>query len=199
MFLVDMRISSASPSIQHSEITACAIGGQPAQFGSDGPQPSANRPVGSRPVFCARRQVPTEIEPTGPAAHNLCIVRTVLFGTRPFRWINSDCQCVPLWRGSPPLEADHSLRPALPLQRGPRWRGSCESIGISVKVDACDAACSMDHENLWPPKPIVKVPIQLYNRSTWRLRLGSTDKSRRGRYPLVRKSSPRLPVLPSAK
>jgi hypothetical protein len=45
------------------------------------------------------------------------------------------------------LEADHSLRPPLPLQRSPSWRGSCELTGArgDMKVDACDAACSMDH------------------------------------------------------
>jgi hypothetical protein len=37
-------------------------------------------------------------------------------------------------------EADHSLRPPLPLQRGPRWRGSFELTGGQgdTKVDACD-------------------------------------------------------------
>jgi len=30
------------------------------------------------------------------------------------------------------LEADHSLRPPLPLQRGPSWRGSFELTGAGV-------------------------------------------------------------------
>jgi len=30
------------------------------------------------------------------------------------------------------LEADHSLRPPLPLQRDPGWRGSCEVTGARV-------------------------------------------------------------------
>jgi len=30
------------------------------------------------------------------------------------------------------LEADHSLRPPLPLQRGPSWRGSFELTGARV-------------------------------------------------------------------
>jgi hypothetical protein len=46
------------------------------------------------------------------------------------------------------LEADHSLRPPFPLQRGPGWRGFSELTGGQgdMKVDACDAACSMDHK-----------------------------------------------------
>jgi hypothetical protein len=44
------------------------------------------------------------------------------------------------------LAAEHSLRPSLPHQRGPSWRGSCELTGLGdMKVDACDAACFMDH------------------------------------------------------
>jgi hypothetical protein len=38
------------------------------------------------------------------------------------------------------LEADHSPRPPLPLQRGPSWRGSLWANGGygDMRVDACD-------------------------------------------------------------
>ena len=56
------------------------------------------------------------------------------------------------------LEADHSLRPPLPLQRGPSWRGSCELTEARVtKADAGDAACAIDHKVSDPPKPIVEL------------------------------------------
>ena len=46
------------------------------------------------------------------------------------------------------LEADHSLRPPVPLQRGPAG-GALVSYNRGQgdrKVDACDAACSLDHK-----------------------------------------------------
>ncbi len=61
-----------------------------------------------------------------------------------------------------------------------------------MKVDACDAACSMDH------KISGRVPIHLYNRSTKRLRLGWIRKSVADDIRLSKRCS-RLPVLPSAK
>jgi hypothetical protein len=65
------------------------------------------------------------------------------------------------------LEADHSLRPPLPLQRGPGWRGSCELTEAGVtKADACDAACTMDRKISGFPEGNRCVPIHLYNRST---------------------------------
>ncbi len=59
-------------------------------------------------------------------------------------------------------EADHSLRPHLPLQQGPGWRGSCELTGAGVirRPMRVIAACSMDHRISGPPKPIVEF---LYN------------------------------------
>ena len=45
----------------------------------------------------AEDQPPTEVDPTKLTAHNLRIVRTLLFGTGSFRQINSERQYVPLW------------------------------------------------------------------------------------------------------
>jgi hypothetical protein len=85
MFLIDMRISFACPLFEHNKIMARAIEGQPAQFGSDGSQPSANWPVEVGEVL--RQAAATKVEPTklALAAHNLRIVRTFPFGTRSFR------------------------------------------------------------------------------------------------------------------
>jgi hypothetical protein len=56
------------------------------------------------------------------------------------------------------LEADHSLRPLLPLQR-PKLEGlfrASERDWGDMKVDACDAACSMEHKISGPPEPIAE-------------------------------------------
>jgi hypothetical protein len=45
MFLVDMRIGFASPSWNIARFSRGRKRGRPAQFGSDGSQPSANLPV----------------------------------------------------------------------------------------------------------------------------------------------------------
>jgi hypothetical protein len=108
------------------------------------------------------RQLRTKVEPTGLPAHNLRIARPFLFGTRSFRWFNSECQCVPLWLEFSSPEADHSVRASL----APPARTKLEGLFVSqqdqgdMKVDACDAACSMDHRIFGPPKPIVAF---LYN------------------------------------
>jgi hypothetical protein len=47
--------------------------------------------------FSVRQPPPTEVDPTKLTAHNLRIVRTLLFGTGSFRQINSERQYVPLW------------------------------------------------------------------------------------------------------
>jgi hypothetical protein len=50
---------------------------------------------------------------------------------------------MPLWSSSASPEADPSLRPHLPLQRGPSWRGSFERKGETwrdMKVDASQLA-----------------------------------------------------------
>jgi hypothetical protein len=56
------------------------------------------------------------------------------------------------------LEADHSLRPPLPLQRS-KLEGlfrAQEGDQGDMKVDARDAACSMDHKISGPPKSIAR-------------------------------------------
>jgi hypothetical protein len=57
------------------------------------------------------------------------------------------------------LEADHSLRPPLPLQRV-QAGGALSSVRGrdqgDMKVDACDAACAMDHKISGFSKSIVE-------------------------------------------
>jgi hypothetical protein len=71
------------------------------------------------------------------------------------------------------LEADHPLRPPLPLQRGPSWRGSCELTGAKV----IRGSRPVTQLATWTTRFLATeanrlVPIHLYNRSTQRLRLG---------------------------
>jgi hypothetical protein len=69
-------------------------------------------------------------------------------------------------------EADHSLRSPLAPPARSRLEGLFRANRGQgdMKVDACDAACSMDHK-ISRTKANRRVPIHLYNRSTWRLRL----------------------------
>jgi hypothetical protein len=95
MFLVDMRISFASPSANIAEYRLVAKGlDQPNS--TDGSRLSVNWPVKSA-KFRVRYRLPAKIEPIKPAADNLRIVRILLFGTRSFRQINSKRQSGPLW------------------------------------------------------------------------------------------------------
>lgn len=130
--------------MEHSEIIAWGIEGRPAQFGSAGSQPSANRPVevgqcSATDAGC--HQSRPDWQP------NLCIVCMRLFGNRPFRRINCECQCVPLWSGSPP---SRPITPAASL--APPARSKLEGLlranrGQSQRgVYIRGAACSMDDQ-----------------------------------------------------
>ena len=129
MFLVDMRVSFG---MEHSEIIAWAIEGTTSPIRFRGSQRSANWPVEVGQRFASGARCPPKSNRLALAARNLRIVRTLLFGNRPFRRINCECpMCTVMVRLSS-LEADHSPRPPLPLQRGASWRGSCELTGARV-------------------------------------------------------------------
>jgi len=81
--------------MKHSEIIAWAIG-RPAP--NSVPMNRSYRRIGRLKSVGVLRLTPAAwSNPAELTAHNLRIMRTFLFGTRSFRQINSERQCVPLW------------------------------------------------------------------------------------------------------
>ena len=112
--------------MEHSEISAWAIEGRTSPIRFRGSQPSANRPVevGRCSATDARcHQSRPDWQP------NLCIVCMRLFGNRPFRRINCECQRVPLWSGSPPSRPTTLCGLPCPSSA---VRGTCELTGARV-------------------------------------------------------------------